>query len=649
MEPNESDFRDFAETAAFGLHWVGPDGIVLWVNQAELDMLGYSREEYVGHHISEFHADAPVIEDMLVRLLRGETLRDFPVQLRCKDGSTKHAQVNSSGLFENGVFRHTRCFTVDVTDRLSLQNALEDSERLFREIIDALPAVIYTTDAEGRVTHFNRAAVEFSGRTPELGTDRWCVTWKLFRPDGTPMPHEQCPMAIALKEGRVVLGQEAIAERPDGTRRWFTPYPTPLRNTEGKIIGGINMLLDITDRKLNEQTSNLLAAIVDSSDDAIISKNLDGIITSWNKSAERMFGYSAAEAIGRHITLIIPQERLNEEVDILSRLRRGQQVDHFQTIRRRKNGELVEISVTISPVRDAAGHVIGASKVARDISQQKRAEMALRTSEENFRRLSESLNLEVSNRTRELEQRSADILRQSEMMRELSWQLLRAQDEERRRIARELHDSAGQTLAVLGMSLAQMVQKTGRKAPELVGDAEMIQEAVQQLNREIRTASYLLHPPLLDESGLRSALTWFVQGLVERSGLDVKLDIAKSFGRLPRDMELAAFRVVQECLTNIHRHSGSKTAFIRLDRHPDAIVIEVLDQGQGMSPERLAEIRLQSSGVGIRGIRERLRQFHGSMQIESNPSGTTVVVTIPVTTGTSFEDKKGSEPVSAIN
>jgi PAS domain S-box-containing protein len=530
-----------------------------------------------------------------------------------------------------------------------LQNALEDSERLFREIIDALPAVIYTTDAEGRVTHFNRAAVEFSGRTPELGTDRWCVTWKLFRPDGTPMPHEQCPMAIALKEGRVVLGQEAIAERPDGTRRWFTPYPTPLRNAEGKIIGGINMLLDITDRKLNEQSSNLLAAIVDSSDDAIISKNLDGIVTSWNKSAERMFGYSAGEAIGRHITLIIPQERLNEEVDILSRLRRGQRVDHFQTIRRRKNGELVDLSLTISPVRDAAGRVIGASKVARDISQQKRAEEALRTSEENFRSLSESLNLEVSNRTRELEERSADVLRQSELMRELSWQLLRAQDEERRRIARELHDSAGQTLAVLGMSLAQMVQKTGRKAPELASDAEMIQEAVQQLNREIRTASYLLHPPLLDESGLRSALTWFVQGLVERSGLDVKLDIAKSFGRLPRDMELAAFRVVQECLTNIHRHSGSKTAFIRLDRHPDAIVIEVLDQGQGMSPERLAEIRLQSSGVGIRGIRERLRQFHGSMQIESNPSGTRVVVTIPVAAGTALEDKKGSEPVSAIN
>jgi len=215
-------------------------------------------------------------------------------------------------------------------------------------------------------------------------------------------------------------------------------------------------------------------------------------------------------------------------------------------------------------------------------------------------------------------------------LRELSWRLMRAQDEERRHIARELHDSAGQTLAVLGMNLAQLVQKAGRRAPTLASDVETIQETVQQLHREIRTASYLLHPPLLDESGLASALSWYVEGLVERSGLNINLCIAEDFGRLPGDMELLVFRLVQEALTNIHRHSGSKNAFIRVAREVETVVVEVQDTGKGMSAEKLAEIQSQGSGVGIRGMRERLRQFQGNIKIDSGPSGTRLLVTIPI-------------------
>jgi PAS domain S-box-containing protein len=246
-----------------------------------------------------------------------------------------------------------------------------------RDALDALPAAVYITDARGRLTYFNSSAIDFSGRIPEIGSDRWCVTWKLYRPDGTPLPHDECPMAITLKEGCPVRGDEAIAERSDGTRRWFTSFPSPLRDTEGNIVGGINLLLDITERKRQEQTSNLLAAIVDSSDDAIISKNLNGIITSWNNGAQRMFGYSVQEAIGQHITLIVPADRLEEERDILARLGRGERIDHFDTIRRTKDGSLLDMSLTISPVKDGAGRIIGASKVARDISRRKRTEQAL--------------------------------------------------------------------------------------------------------------------------------------------------------------------------------------------------------------------------------------------------------------------------------
>jgi PAS domain S-box-containing protein len=256
----------------------------------------------------------------------------------------------------------------------ALNVELRDRERRFREMIDAIPAVVYTTDAEGHITHFNPAAVEFSGRTPELGTDRWCVSWKLYHPDGTPMPHDECPMAIALKEGRVVRGAEALIERPDGTRRWFAPYPTPLRDAEGRIVGGINMLVDITERKAAEETRARIASIVESSDDAIISKSLDGIVATWNRGAQHLFGYTSEEAIGRPITMLIPPDRLQEEPEILARLKRGEHVDHFETVRVRKDGSPLEVSLTISPIRDERGAVIGASKIARDITETKSAQ-----------------------------------------------------------------------------------------------------------------------------------------------------------------------------------------------------------------------------------------------------------------------------------
>ena len=214
-------------------------------------------------------------------------------------------------------------------------------------------------------------------------------------------------------------------------------------------------------------------------------------------------------------------------------------------------------------------------------------------------------------------------------MADVNFQLMKMQEEERRRIARELHDSAGQTLTILGLNLAQVAQKAQGRAVDFADDLEAIQQTVQQLHREIRTTSYLLHPPLLDENGLGPALGWYVEGLRERSKLDIRLDIAEDFPRLPRDLELAIFRVVQECLANIHRHSESKTASIGIAQTPSQITLEIRDQGKGMTPERLVEIRSGRSGVGISGMKERLRQFDGMMNIASDHSGTRILVAIP--------------------
>jgi PAS domain S-box-containing protein len=242
------------------------------------------------------------------------------------------------------------------------------------ELLKLLPVAVYTTDADGRITFYNEAAAELWGHRPELGTSQWCGSWRLYWPDGRPLPHDECPMAVTLKEGRPVRGIEAIAERPDGTRLRFLPYPTPLRDSAGRLVGAINLLLDVTEREEVAVDLARLAAIVASSDDAIVSKTLDGTITSWNEGASRIFGYEAAELIGGPIFRIIPPELHAEERQIIARLRRGERIQHYETVRVAKDGRRIDISLTVSPLRDKSGRVIGASKVARDITERKQAE-----------------------------------------------------------------------------------------------------------------------------------------------------------------------------------------------------------------------------------------------------------------------------------
>jgi signal transduction histidine kinase len=285
--------------------------------------------------------------------------------------------------------------------------------------------------------------------------------------------------------------------------------------------------------------------------------------------------------------------------------------------------------------------------IARQIAfaiSRKRSDEALRRSEERFRNLSETLDAEVRARTQELEQRNVQVVEAAERLRDLSRRVMQVQDEERRHIARELHDSAGQVLAVLGMNVGQLAQQV---RPELRPAAQETERLVQQLTKELRTMSYLLHPPLLDEIGLSAALNWYIPGVMERSEIDIRLDISENLGRLPADLELILFRLVQECLTNVHRHSESKSATIRVARGDNRVSLEVQDQGKGIPHEKLAEIQTHASGVGIQGMRERVRQFHGELSIESDGTGTRVFVVLPVPTSETGNDQ--TAPLRAVS
>jgi PAS domain S-box-containing protein len=253
-------------------------------------------------------------------------------------------------------------------------------------MFDLLPVAIYTTDAKGYLTYYNKAAIALWGREPVLGQEQWNGAVRILHPDGeTVADPSNCPMAVMLKEKVGQKGLEIIIERPDGTRRNVIPNPELLYNDEGQVIGGINTLIDITDNTAGEETRARFEAIIRSSEDGIISKNLKGFVTSWNESAQRIFGYTEEEMIGRHISTLIPPERMEEEAYIINRIRSGHRVETFETKRVAKSGEVLDISLSISPIKNKKGLIIGASKIVRDITRQKRLQQQIADSELLFK------------------------------------------------------------------------------------------------------------------------------------------------------------------------------------------------------------------------------------------------------------------------
>jgi PAS domain S-box-containing protein len=499
----------------------------------------------------------------------------------------------------------------DVLEQKKAETAIHASEQRYRTLFELGPIAVYSCDASGVIRDFNRRAVELWGREPRPGDtdERWCGSFKLHRPDGAFLPHEQCPMAGVLV-GKIpeARDEEVQIEQPDGSRVTVIVNIRPLKDERGEILGAINCFVDITERKLVEEVRGRLAAIVEFSDDAMISKTLDGIITSWNKGAERLFGYTAKEAIGQKITLIVPPDRLSEESMILERLGRGERIEHFETLRMRKDGRMLDISLTISPVKDTAGRVVGASKVARDITERKRAEQALREAHDHL----ESL---VALRTA--------------AVRKLSSEMIRTQDEERRRISRELHDSVGQQLAHAKMSL-EGLKRPGATEKETRALGH-VADTLDQCLTETRTISYLLHPPLLDEVGFASAANWYVEGYSERSGIQVNFDSPPDLGRLSGAVELVLFRVLQESLTNVHRHAHGSSVDVRVQAGASEIELEVRDHGQGMPAELLERFKNNGGGgVGLNSMRERISELGGRFEIQSDSTGTRIRVAIPL-------------------
>lgn len=383
---------------------------------------------------------------------------------------------------------------------------------------------------------------------------------------------------------------------------------------------------DIPARPRDEDAKAQLAAIVESSDDAIVSKNLDGIITSWNRGAEHMFGYTAQEAIGQPVTILIPADRANEEPRILKRIRGGEKIDHYETIRRRRDGTLLNISLTVSPITDANGRVIGASKIARDITERKLAEQTLLEAQRRFQQWNRELEQAVSAKTVELRH-------SQERLRALTNELNLTEQRERKRLAIELHDHLQQLLVLGKIKLGQgkRLSATTPASLAVMNETDHILSEALDYTRMLVTE---LSPPVLRDHGLAAGLQWLSE-YMPKHGVMVSVVVPNAQLALPENHVVLLFQSVRELLINSAKHAGAGQASVTMARRNGLLSIEVRDEGAGFDLAAVAGSETVSGGMsskfGLFSIGERMLAIGGSFDIQSSPGkGTTATLLVPL-------------------
>jgi PAS domain S-box-containing protein len=453
------------------------------------------------------------------------------------------------------------------------------------------PVGIYRCDATGQCIYVNERCCELAGLTAEEAKGSG---WeRAIHPLDRGRILEQW---VRLVQAGELFRAEYRYLRPDGSSVWIFGESAEERDANGVLTGFIGTATDITELRntrealeaaqaelevrVRERTEKLreTTMVVDQIEDAVIQSDYDGLVVSWNRAAERLFGYTAEQMMGQTTLALTPVAERLAATKVRRRVRAGESIHGYETVRVRKDGRHLDVELTVFPLRDENGNVFATTAIIRDITERKRAQAQLR---------------------------------------QLSQGLLRAQDEERRRIARELHDSTAQLLAAMTINLGQVCSSrrlTKRRREQLLAECTVFAERALM---EVRTQSYLLHPPLLDERGLVAALGFFIDGFIQRSGIEVAFRAQPGLEGLCKTLELTLFRIVQEALTNVHRHSGSARAEINVTHQDGWISLTVRDFGRGFSRP------INSlNGVGIAGIRERMMEIGGTFQIESASPGT---------------------------
>jgi PAS domain S-box-containing protein len=578
-----------------------PDGSADFLNRNFLEYTALSLEDGLGWGwMNAFHPDDRLIEEWRAALAAGKPF-EKEARLRRADGQYRWFLIRAVPLQdEQGNVAKWYGTTTDIED-------LKRAEDRIRLVINTIPTMVWTLQPDGSVDFVNQRSLDYSGLSLEE---------QLANPVGTVHP-EDLPRVMEKWLADLAAGEPSEDEmrmrRADGEYRWFLVRTAPLRDEQGNVVKWYGVSFDIEDRKRAEEAlrstereQRLIAAqlererarLVEAQEVAKMGSweaELQSLNVIWSEQTHRIFEtdpsrFQPTRPMFREF--IHPEDCAKVDAAFAASLdKRSPSTVEYRIVM--PDGRVKILEERWQAFHDEEGKPIRVAGSCRDITEAMRAE---------------------------------------EELRRLSGQLLRLQDEERRSIARDLHDSTGQNLVALATMLGQLhasIPSSRRKLRKLASEC---QELADRCIREVRTLSYLLHPPMLDEAGLGDAIRHYVDGFSERTGIEVKLQISPRCGRMLPDVELALFRVVQESLTNIQRHSHSLRATIQLERSADKVELEISDKGKGTSrrePTGAASSPFKL-GVGIPSMHERVRLIGGWLEIESSSSGTTVRVTIPV-------------------
>ena len=571
----------------------------------------------------EFPEAERILLDTVSRCTQSRS--EFRIHRR-DDGEVRDIQsVQTVRTNEKGEAEWVIGTNLDITERKQAEAKERESQEQFHTMAEAMPQLAWMAQPDGFITWYNQRWYDYTGTTPQQ-MEGW--GWQsVHDPETLPEVLVRWKASIATANPFEMVFP---LRRADGAFRPFLTRVTPLKDQRGRVLRWFGTNTDVHELKRAEEASARLAAIVDSSDHAIIGKDLNGIITSWNHGAERLFGYTEREVIGQSITILIPAELPEEEAGILDTLRRGNPIKHFETTRRRKDGTTVEVSLTVSPIRNSSGEVVGASKIARDITERKRMEQKLLASSEELKVKNEQLAAmaeQLQAKNDDLERRVAE---RTARLQALAGELTQAEERERRRIAQLLHDELQQLLIAAKIHL-EIVNKRG--APQSSLDVlHRVGQLISESNDVARSLSHELSPVALQQGDLPRALKWLAGWMKQNHGLSVRIVADSTAEAIDGHVKVWLYQSVRELLLNVVKHAEVERAQVRITGTPDGqLEILVSDRGKGFDPACVWTRLEDSSGFGLFSIRERLHLMGGRMSVESGPrSGSRFRLVVPL-------------------